>query len=79
VTSYAEMNLQRRKARALYLELVALGINTKTGYVPELNLESREIESLMRRVKNNRAGLREVFVGDTLEFEAIREEGAARE
>ena len=68
------MSCRTPSGHALYLELVALGINTKTGYVPELHLERREIESLMRRIQENRAGLREVFIGDTPELAAIRRE-----
>ena len=64
--------------RALFLELAALGVNPATGDVPDLDLTGGEITALRRRVRENRAGLREVFVGDTPECEAIREEVGAR-
>jgi hypothetical protein len=43
----------RVSGRALYLELVSLGIDPKTGHVPELELTCSEIGALMRRVGEN--------------------------
>ena len=61
-------------ARPFYLELSALGIDVRTGRVPELGLSCSEIARLMRRLRENRAGLREVLVGDDPDHSAIREE-----
>ena len=45
--------------RALYLELVSLGIDPKAGHVAEVELMCSEIAALMRRVGENQAGLKE--------------------
>ncbi len=64
-------------ARAFYLELCALGIDLRTGAVPELRLSCAEIAQLMRRLRENREELHEVLVADDAGLEAIRREGAA--
>ena len=61
-------------ARPFYLELSALGIDVRTGWVPELGLSCSEIARLMRRLRENRAGLREVLAAQDGDLEAIREE-----
>lgn len=65
-------------ARALYLELVARGVCVRTGAVPG-SLSREEAGKLLRRVRANRAGLREVLVADRrdADLEAVRKEGAA--
>lgn len=61
MTRYAEPERGNKKARILFLELAALGIDPKTGHVPRLRLTFSEIARLMRRVRENRDGLREVL------------------
>lgn len=76
--SYALEDARRRKlARVLYLEIAALGIDVETGYVPDLDLTCGEICQLMRRLGDNRAGLRAVMAADDPDLEAVRQEGAA--
>ena len=67
---------RRGSARALYLELASLGIDVRTGRVPPLDLECGEIAALMRRVRENRQGLRWVVSGEREDLEAIRGEAA---
>ena len=62
--------------RPLYLELASLGVNPATGDVLDFALTCGEIAALMRHVRENRAGLREVLVrGRARDLEAIKEEG----
>ncbi len=55
------MTTRRSAARAFYLELCALGIDLRTGAVPELRLSCAEIVGLMRRLRQSREELREVL------------------
>ncbi len=68
---------RRPSARALFLELCALGIDLRTGAVPDLRLSCAEIARLMRRLRENREGLREVLAGGDAGLEAVRREGTA--
>ncbi len=68
---------RRSAARAFYLELCALGIDLRTGSVPRLELSCAEIAALMRRLRQNREGLREVLAADDAGLEAVRGEGSA--
>lgn len=71
------MSVAPKYARILYLELSALEIDVHTGSVPELRpLSCSEIAALMRRVRENRTGLREVMLADAFDLAAIRREGA---
>lgn len=65
---------RRGSARPLFLELAALGVDPSTGYVPDLDLTCGQISVLMRRLRENRQGLREVLSGDDGDVTAIREE-----
>ena len=65
----------RVSGRALYLELVSLGIDPKAGHVAEVELTCSEIAALMRPVGENQAGLKEVLTGDTSDLVAVRGEG----
>ncbi len=71
------MTARRPSARALFLELAALGIDLRTGAVPELRLSCAEIAQLMRRLRQSREGLREVLVAGDADLEAVRGEGSA--
>ncbi len=68
---------RRSAARAFYLELCALGIDLRTGAVPELRLSCAEIARLMRRLRQSREELREVLAADDAGLEAVRREGTA--
>jgi len=62
-------------ARALYLELSALGINPSTGGVPALDMPCREIAALMRRVRESRHELREGIGATDHASRCVRAEG----
>lgn len=65
--------------RALYLELTARGVGVRTGSVPDLGLSCSGIAALMRRVRENRAGLREVLADRrNPDLEAVRDEGRTK-
>lgn len=73
------MNGSPAPARVLFLELAALGVDPKTGYVPELEISCSEIARLMRRVHESRQGLREILTNQAEadgDIEAIRKEGS---
>ncbi len=90
MTSYAEMNLQRRKARALFLELRSLGLRLVAhenlerplGYhVEVLGLESlspARADRVQRRVEEHTPGLLKVLCARwDADLEAVLKEGAA--
>ncbi len=89
MTSYAELNRQRKLARPLYLEVRALGLDLRAnedpqeplGYRVEVrglcSLSEAHAERMTRRMKELRPGLVRILMGKwDADLGAIREEGA---
>lgn len=67
--------LKDKTAHALFLELTARSVCARTGAVP-CCMPPHEAGELLRRVRANRAGLREILVGRRdPDLEAVRQEG----
>ncbi len=92
LTSYAELNRQRRRARSLYLELRSLDLSLAVrpdcqdlrGYRVEVqglrSLSPRHADRVQQRVEEYAPGLARILDGASRwvpELRAIREEGEA--
>lgn len=92
MSSYAEMARERRRARAFYLELRALGLDVRVEEVPEepsccrvvvgglRSLSPAHAERVVRCVRGNEAGLARIILSGPWnpDLEAIRREGSCR-
>ncbi len=89
MSSYAEMARERRRARALYLELRALGLDVQVEEVPEepsccrvvvgglRSLSPAHAERVVRCVRGNQAGLVHVLLCRwDPDLHAVRREGS---
>ncbi len=89
MSSYSELDRQRKRARPLYLELTALGLELlahedseePTGYALEVRgiLPEADVDRVMRHIEELEPGLvRIVLMGEwDPDYRAIREEGTA--
>ncbi len=91
LSSYAELNAQRRRARSLYLELRAFGLSLKVkpdcqdlrGYRLEVqglwSLSPRHADRLLQRVEEYTPGLYRILEGGRWapDLRAVKEEGEA--
>lgn len=89
MSSYAEMARKRRRARSLYLELRALGLDVRVEEDPDEPLSYRVVveglrslspahaDRVVRRVRGHEAGLARVLLAGpwNLDLEAVRKEG----
>lgn len=92
MSSYADMARERRRARALYLELRALGLDVRVEEVSEKpsccrvvvgglrSLSPVHAERIVRCVRGNEAGLARIILSGPWnpDLEAIRQEGSCR-
>ena len=92
MSSYAEMARERRRARSLYLELRALGLNLWVEEEPDeplccrivveglRSLSPAHADRVVRRIRSNEAGLARIILAGpwTPDLEAIRREGSCR-
>lgn len=89
MSSYAEMAHRRKRARPLYLELKALGLEARLEDDPETapgyrivvagmcSLSEAHADRIKRRVLDNEAGLVGVLLGKwDPDLEAVRREGS---
>ncbi|MEW6635614.1 MAG: hypothetical protein AB1425_02245 [Actinomycetota bacterium] len=89
MSSYAEIARRRKRARALYLELRALGLDVRVEEDPGEPLSFRVVvgglrslspahaDRVVRRVRGNEAGLARILLGGPWnpDLAAIRQEG----
>lgn len=92
MNTYADMARERKRARALYLELRALGLDVRVEEDPDeplsfrvvvgglRSLSSAHADRVVWRVRGNEAGLARVLLGGPWnpDLEAIRQEGGHR-
>ena len=91
MSSYAEMARERRRARSLYLELRALGLNLWVEEDPDeplccrivveglRSLSPAHADRVVRRIRSNEAGLARILLAGpwTPDLAAIRQEGGS--
>ena len=89
MSTYAEMARERRRARSLYLELRALGLDVRVEEDPDeppscrivvdglRSLSPAHADRVVRRVRGNEAGLARVLLAGPWnpDLAAIRQEG----
>jgi hypothetical protein len=92
MSTYAEMARERRRARALYLEIRALSLDVRVEDDPEdprscrvvvsglRSLSPSHADRIVRCVRGNEAGLARILLSGPWnpDLEAIRQEGDSR-